>query len=178
MILIHMYTPFHYLQLDSILLEFSEGGYTILTPIKFNEFLANKNISSKHIIFYDGFDASSFSETFLNSSEILCLDAIDQFEFEKLLVPDLFYSFNNFIAAYLLQKKVVEVMFFLDGLLSLTNAKLTFRDKVRGVGKYLLSKVKSDVSYIQLKRLKSGVDLPICSKQISFHKDISLEYFE
>ena len=44
-----------------------------------------------------------------------------------------------------------------------------------GMAKYLLSKVKSDVLYIKLKRLKSGVDLPLCSKQVSFKKDIRLD---
>lgn len=176
MFLIHAYTPLHLMQIKTLLKKIVRNSkYVLVVPKRFSGALGEYDFKPTQVITYDNLDASSFSKTYFQGRGSRILKDIGKVE--HLLVPDVAYSFSNFIVSYFKAKNPnLNVQFFFDGTLSMVNTPITKTDKLKDILKYSISLILSDVNYIKRKVQLNGADLDLCSSQLSVIDNPSLLY--
>ena len=176
MFLIHAYTPLHLMQLDALLKKIVRNRkFVLVVPKRFLGALVKYDFKPTEVIPYDNIDASSFSKTYLQGRGELFFKNIGKVDY--LLVPDVAYSFNNYIVSYFMAKnRNLNVQFYFDGTLSMVNSPITKTERVKDAFKFIISLIVSDVHYIKRKIQLNGADLGLCRSQLSVIDNPRLGY--
>lgn len=179
MVIIHAYTPLHFMQLEYLLNnEVGDEKVYLIVPERFSSSVSNYASEMCEIINYN-FDASSFSSTFFLSRANKLLKKIPGTSIQKIIVPDIAYSFSNYLVSRLTHKSnLIEVLFYFDGSGSMMSAPLPIKTRFSDLLKLFVSFVISNAKYIIRKNELSGADLSLCKKQFSIIENERLSYRE
>lgn len=177
MVIIHAYTPLHFMQLK-YLLEFevlNEKSF-IIVPKRFLSNVIFLKSDMCDVIYYN-FDASSYTDTYFLSKANCIFNEIPIRSIRKIIVPDIAYSLSNYLVSSLIRRNsLLEVSFYFDGSGSMMSSPVTFKTMISDILKQLLSLIVSDSKYIKRNNELSGADLSICDKQLSIINNVRLTY--
>lgn len=179
MILIHVYTPLHILQLEYLLKnEVGSERYVIFVPERFSSRVQGYCSELGRVISYsEEFDASSFTATFFLSRARSIVAEICPNKVSALIVPDVAYSFSNYLVSYFLTRNTqIVVTFYLDGSGSMISNPISRLNYTKDLAKRLISVFFSREKYIRRARELGGADLDLCTKQLSVIKNDRLIY--
>jgi hypothetical protein len=179
MVIIHAYTPLHLLQLDYLIEEYIDCPCTLIIP----EILVNNvekyKRNSISILCYSKMDASSYKSVFMSDKARFILSGISFAKVTQVILPDVSYTFNNYLASRCINSNSnVQIVFYFDGMLSILNSPISWQEIFKDFSKYILSRfvISGDIFYIKRKKQRSGVDLSLCSVQLSIAKNNILTY--
>jgi len=152
--------------------------YLLIAPSRFEKLIDLHLTESGGALYYpDSFDASSYRSTFMSSSASAFLSQVNTDRVVGLIVPDIAYSFSNYLVSYVASRnKSVSVVFYMDGSGSMMSCPLSATVRIRDILKYLFSVVARGERYITRLREQSGADMELCKKQLSIIANERLSY--
>lgn len=175
MILVHVYSSLHLLQLEFLKKKNPDSKIVCIIPKRLcSDLIRHDDIE---LISYEFDDPSSFKGTYLNYKVNSFISALLNYpyQFTKVYVPDIGYALNNMLVSALINDtKTVD--FIYDGGISFLSTEMHWKDHIKDSCKLISSKLFSKFKYIKRGQQKNGVDLDICKNQISFIENESLPH--
>lgn len=167
MVLAHLYNGLHLSQIEYIINCTQNSKLTLLIPCKFKDSPFLRDLGENvDFIFYNIKDPHSFFSIYRKNEKYLYNILNNVKNVSILYLPDIAYSLNNYIASFYGKQSNLQIILIYDGLLSISNPKLSIKAKIFDNIKYIYSKFYSKMFYIKRAYHTSGSSNDIVSKQL------------